>query len=171
MDPAIKHWVGLWDYLDGNFWGVWQWAATHLSPEEVGWQPTPRVASVGWNLHHLGEMLDYYLAHIFEQGPPVQSAPLLTMRSGNQDDGRYRDLHAIAAYHRRVRPAYRAWLSGLSGADLDRVIERQGRRSMTYAWAVGHIAEHESYHLGKVTLLRSLLAAREGVEPARRPRG
>jgi hypothetical protein len=28
------------------------------------------------------------------------------------------------------------------------------------AWAIGHLAEHESYHLGKVTLLRSLLAAR-----------
>ena len=40
MDPAIKHWVGLWDYLDGNFWHVWQWAAT-LRPEEVGWQPIP----------------------------------------------------------------------------------------------------------------------------------
>ncbi len=36
MDPAIKHWVGLWDYLDGNFWGVWQWAATHLGPDAVG---------------------------------------------------------------------------------------------------------------------------------------
>ena len=41
MDPTIKPWVGLWDYLDGNFWGFWQWAATHLSPDEVGWQPDP----------------------------------------------------------------------------------------------------------------------------------
>jgi len=48
----------------------------------------------------------------------------------------------------------------LQGADLDRVIERQGRRALTYAWAIGHIAEHESYHLGKCTLLRSLLAAK-----------
>src|SRR5262245_39914510 len=56
MDPALKHWVGLWDYLDGNFWGVCQWAAANLSPEQVGWQPVPQVASVGWNLQHLGEM-------------------------------------------------------------------------------------------------------------------
>jgi hypothetical protein len=55
MDPAIKHWVGLWDYLDGNFWGFWQWAESHLRPDEVGWQPIPQVASIGWNLHHLGE--------------------------------------------------------------------------------------------------------------------
>jgi hypothetical protein len=41
MDPAIKHWVGLWDYLDGNFWHVWQWAANHLSPDQVAWQPIP----------------------------------------------------------------------------------------------------------------------------------
>ena len=159
MDPAVKHWVELWDYLDGNFWHVWAWAAKHLSPEEVGWQPTPMVASVGWNLQHLGEMLDYYLAHVFDRGPQVSTAPLVTMRRASRDDGRFRDLHAIAAYHHRVRPAYREFLASLTLADLDRNIERSGREPMSMAWAVGHIAEHESYHLGKVTLLRNLLAA------------
>ena len=157
MDTAIQHWVGLWDLLDGNFWGVWQWATGSLTPEQVGWQPVPRVASIGWNLQHLGEMLDYYLAHVFGQGSPVQPGPLETMQSGDQDDGRYRDLAAIAAYHRQVRPRYRAFLGGLTGADLDRAIERRGRRTITYGWAVGHIAEHESYHIGKCTLLRNLL--------------
>jgi uncharacterized damage-inducible protein DinB len=160
MDPAIKHCVGMWDYLDSNFWRLWQWAAASLSAEEVGWQPVPQVASIGWNLQHLGEMLDYYLAHVFTQGPPVQQGPLRTMGSGSQDDGRYRDLQAIAGYHRQVRPAYRAFLAGMTAADLERVIERQGRRAITYAWAVGHIAEHESYHVGKCTLLRNLLAVR-----------
>jgi uncharacterized damage-inducible protein DinB len=157
MDAGIKHWVELWDYLDGNFWHVWQWAQAHLTPAQVGWQPTPRVASIGWNLQHLGEMLDHYLAHVFAQGPPVQSAPLATMVPGSLDDGRHRDLGAIADYHRQVRPAYRRFLAGLTSADLDRVIERHGRRAITYAWAVGHIAEHESYHLGKCTLLKNLL--------------
>jgi hypothetical protein len=160
MDAAIKHWVGLWDYLDGNFWALWQWAATHLSPDGVGWQPVPTVASIGWNLQHLGEMLDHYLAHVFDQGPPVQPQPLRTMRPGSQDDGRYRDLQAIAAYHQQVRPAYRTFLAGLSAADLDRVIDRTRRHAFSYAWAVGHIAEHESYHLGKCTLLRNLLVLR-----------
>jgi hypothetical protein len=166
MDPAVKHWVGLWDYLDGNFWRVWQWAEGRLRPEEVAWQPVPEVASVGWNLQHLGEMLDHYLTHVFARPCPVQAGPLLTMVPGSQDDGRYRDLHAIAAYHRQVRPAYRACLACLNAADLDRVIERQGRRAVTYAWAVGHIAEHESYHIGKCTLLRTLLAARRSDSPA-----
>jgi uncharacterized damage-inducible protein DinB len=161
MDPAIRPWVDLWDYLDGNFWGVWQWAKSNLGPDEVAWQPVPEVASVGWNLQHLGEMLDYYMAHVFERGPTVQPGPLLTMRSGSQDDGRFRDLDAIARYHRQVRPAYRAFLADLTLSDLERVIERQGRRSLTLAWAVGHIAEHESYHIGKCTLLRTLLRSRE----------
>jgi len=160
MDPAVKHWVELWDYLDGNFWDVWKWSADKLSPEQVGWQPTPAVASVGWNLQHLGEMLDYYLAHVFGRGPQVSAQPLVTMRRASRDDGRFRDLQAIAAYHRRVRPAYRAFLAGLTLAELDGTIERQGREPMGTAWAVGHIAEHESYHLGKVTLLRNLLAVR-----------
>lgn len=156
MDPVIKPWLELWDYLDGNFWSVCHWAKT-LTPAQAGWQPNPRVASVGWNLQHLGEMLDYYRAYVFRQGPVVSARPLDTMRSGSQDDGRYHDVSAIGNYHSQVRPAYRAFLAKLTGADLERVIERQSRRSFTYAWAVGHIAEHESYHLGKCTLLRNLL--------------
>jgi hypothetical protein len=159
VDLTIKPWVGLWDYLEGNFCGFWQWVATHLSPEEVGWQPVPQVASIGWNLQHLGEMLDHYLAHVFTQGESVQRTPLLTMRPHSQDDGRHRDLHGIAAYHRQVRPAYRAFLTGLTAADLDRRLGGSGR-VRTWAWAVGHIAEHESYHLGKCMLLRNLLPRR-----------
>jgi hypothetical protein len=160
MDATIKHWVALWDYLDDNFWRFWQWAEAKLTSTAVAWQPNPRVASIGWNLQHLGEMLDYYLAHVFNQGAPVQREPLRTMESGSLDDGRYRDLQPIAAYHRQVRPAYRAFLVGLTLADLDRVIERPGRRSISYAWAIGHIAEHESYHIGKCMLLRNLLPER-----------
>jgi uncharacterized damage-inducible protein DinB len=159
MDPAIKHWVGLWDYLDGNFWGMWQWASTHLAAQQVGWQPIPQVASIGWNLQHLAEMLDHYLSRVFSVSNLTQQTSLATMRSGSPDDGSYRDLQRIATYHRQVRPAYRQFLSGLKAADLDRVIQRLGRPDKTYAWAIGHIAEHESYHLGKCTLLRSLLRA------------
>jgi uncharacterized damage-inducible protein DinB len=157
MQPEMRHWVDLWDYLDGNFWGFWQWAVDHLTPAQVGWQPLPQVASVGWNLQHLGEMLDHYLAHVFRQANQVQGGPLFTMRAGSQDDGRYTDLQAIAAYHQQLRPAYRAFLSTLSPGDLDRIIERTNRRPINYGWCVGHIAEHESYHLGKCMLLRTLI--------------
>jgi uncharacterized damage-inducible protein DinB len=161
MDLVLKPWLDLWDYLDGNFWHVWKWANDNLRPEQVAWQPIPAVASIGWNLQHLGEMLDHYLTYVFNQpGPARESLP--TMRSGSRDDGRFHDLSAIAAYHKQVRPAYRRFLLTLGGPDLDRVIERQGRRGITYSWAIGHIAEHESYHVGKCTLLRSLLAARPG---------
>jgi len=155
MDASLKHWVGLWDYLVGNFWGIWQWATEHLSPDSVGWQPVPHVASIGWNLHHLGEMLDLYLSRVFRVGPQIQESPLLTMKSGSLDDGRYRELEAIAAYHRLVRPAYRSFLCQLTLADLDRSLNAGHER--TWGWAIGHIAEHESYHTGKCTLLRSLL--------------
>ena len=136
MDPTIKHWVGLWNYLDGNFWGFWQWAAAHLSPDEVGWQPVSQVASIGWNLQHLGEMLDHYLVHVFAQAGPVQRAPLETMQSGSRDDGRHRDLQAIAVYHRQVRPAYQAFLSRLTAADLDRPLAGRGQ-ARTWAWLWG----------------------------------
>jgi uncharacterized damage-inducible protein DinB len=160
MDPVVKPWLDLWDYLDGNFWAVWRWASTNLSPEEVGWQPIPEVASVGWNLQHLAEMLDHYLAHVFDAGPQVRLGALVTMRRASQDDGRFRDLETIAEYHRRVRPAYRSFLAARTAADFDRPLDPTGRSAHSYAWAIGHIAEHESYHLGKVTLLRSLLAGR-----------
>jgi hypothetical protein len=80
------------------------------------------------------------------------------MRPRSLDDGRHRDLQAIAAYHRQLRPAYRTFLSRLTAADLDRALA--GGRARTWGWAVGHLAEHESCHLGKCMLLRNLLPAR-----------
>jgi hypothetical protein len=102
-------------------------------------------------------MLDHYLAHVFAHAEPVQRTPLETMRPGSRDDGRHRDLQAIAAYHQQLRPAYRTFLSQLTAADLDRTLA--GGRTRTWGWAVGHIAEHEIYHLGKCMLLRNLLPA------------
>jgi uncharacterized damage-inducible protein DinB len=160
MHPEIQRWVDYWDYLDQNFWGLCDWFRRELEPDEIGWRPVPGVASVGWNLWHLGEMLDYYLDRVFDQGPAVAKGSLVTMVSGSRDDGRFKDLDAIVAYHRQVRPAYRRYLAGLTTDDLARPIERTGRRTITVAWAVGHIHEHESYHLGKCTLLRRLILAR-----------
>jgi uncharacterized damage-inducible protein DinB len=159
MDAVIKPWVDLWDYLDGNFWHICDWGSQQLTPAELAWQPIPRVASVGWNLQHLAEMLDHYLAHVFHYQPPVRNQ-LPTMSTGNQDDGRWHDLHAIAGYHLLVRPAYRSFLAGLSANEFELTRQSPRRQNFSWAWAIGHIAEHESYHLGKCTLLRSLLMER-----------
>lgn len=159
MDPVIKPWIELWDYLDGNFWHVWQWASLQLSPGEVCWQPLPQVASVGWNLQHLGEMLDHYLAYAFCAQKPLNHQ-LPTMLAGSFDDGRFSDCQKTAAYHQRLRPAYRLFLERLTARDLERTLGPRGDRS--WGWAIGHIAEHESYHLGKCTLLRSFLQQRRG---------
>src|SRR5262245_44295119 len=137
MPNEIERWLDYWDYLDGNFWGLWNLFKRELTPAEIAWQPVPSVASIGWNLMHLGEMLDYYLDRIFHQGPPVQKTPLVTMISGSQDDGRLTDLEEIAAYHRQLRPVYRRYLSQLNPDDLAQPIERSGRRTITIAWAVG----------------------------------
>jgi uncharacterized damage-inducible protein DinB len=167
MDREIARWVEFWDYLDGNFRGTLSRLADELTPEEIAFQPAATVASIGWNLRHLGEMLDYYLSRVFGAGPQVSPAPLVTMAPDSRDDGRFADLAAVGAYHDRVRPAYRRYLSGLTGADLTAAIERQGRRTITVGWAVAHIHEHESYHLGKCTLLRSLILERRKIAPFR----
>jgi DinB superfamily len=165
VHAEIQRWVDYWDYLDGNFWGICNWLRRDLAPAEIAWQPTPTIASIGWNLMHLGEMLDYYLDRVFKQGPPVRTGPLVTMISGSQDDGRFNSLGDIESYHRVVRPAYRSYLASLSPDDLAQSIERRGGRTITIAWAIGHIHEHESYHLGKCTLLRSwVMARRSGAE-------
>jgi uncharacterized damage-inducible protein DinB len=163
MDPITKPWLDLWDYLDRRFWSVWQWSASQLEPEEVRWQPSPQVASIGWNLQHLAEMLDHYLAHVFRCQAQVRPGTLRTMEHNMPDDGRFEDLQAIGAYHRQVRPAYRQLLTRLNGSDFERVLEPGRRAPVTIAWAVGHIAEHESYHLGKFTLLRTLLMQRRSL--------
>ncbi len=156
----MKHWLALWDHLDGNFWACCRAFAQEFTPEQLAWQPVRDVASIGWNLRHLGEMLDQYLTKVFRAQPATTSRePLVTMLTDSRDDGRFGDLAAIAEYHRQVRPAYRRFLASLKEADLDRPMSPRPN-APTLAWAVGHIAEHESYHHGKCTLLRTLLRAR-----------
>lgn len=154
MDQTVEHLVALWDHLDANFWRFWRSADARFRPDQVGWRPNPRVASIGWNLWHLAETLDHYLSRVFGRCAPAGDEPLLTMVPGGRDDGRFRELDAVAAYHRRVRPAYRAFLTDSSAADL---ATRLGDTGRNWGWAVGHIAEHESYHLGKCVLLGNLL--------------
>jgi hypothetical protein len=158
MSHDLRHWLDFWDYLDRNFWSYCQWFGRELTPEQIGWQPIPQVASIGWNLRHLGEMLDHYLTKVFRVQPgPVSAEPLITMVEDSQDDGRFRDLGAIMEYHRQVRPTYRRFLASLKAEDMDRPLAfRPGSHAV--GWAVGHIAEHESYHFGKCTLLRKLLS-------------
>jgi DinB family protein len=161
MHHEMRHWIALWDYLDGNFWGCCRWFERELSAAQIGWQPVPSVASIGWNLQHLGEMLDHYLTHVFKaRSRTLASEPLVTMQRDSQDDGRFHDLQEIKSYHLMLRPAYREFLGTLTDDDMDEPLSPRGAHST--AWAVGHIAEHESYHLGKCTLLRSLILARRG---------
>jgi len=153
----MTHWLALWDYLDRNFWGICQWFGREMEPEEIAWQPIPQVASIGWNLRHLGEMLDHYLTHVFHaQEKPHSPKPLVTMMENSQDDGRFKYLPAIMEYHRHLRPTYRRFLESLCPKDMDKPLSARPN-AHTIAWAVGHIAEHESYHLGKCTLLRNLI--------------
>ena len=154
MDPALRHWINAWDDLDERFWAVVAWAERSLSPTELAWKPAPTVASIGFNLMHLGEMLDYYLHYAFGYTQVTLKGELPTMRRGAQDPGTYDDLDTIVRYHKRLRPAYRRYLESLELQDLDRPIFG-GRRNI--GWAIAHIHEHESYHIGKCMLLRALL--------------
>ncbi len=156
MDPAIRPWVEAWDDLDERFWSFVTWARSHLSPEELCWQPCPDVASIGFNLIHLAEMLDYYLHKVFQPDSTPVRWPLPTMARAAVDPGTYSELDDIVAYHRIVRPRYRAFLTTLTLADFARPLFG-GRRSV--GWAIAHIHEHESYHLGKCMLLRTLIRA------------
>ena len=157
MDPAIRHWVEAWDDLDQRFWQFVSWARVHLSPGELAWQPCPEVASIGFNLVHLAEMLDYYLHVVFLPNSNPVRPPLRTMERNARDTGTHTDLGETIAYHRVVRPRYRQFLTSLTLSDFDRPLFG-GRRSL--GWAVAHIHEHESYHLGKCMLLRTLIRSR-----------
>ncbi len=160
MPHPLGHYLDFWDYLDGRFWSVCDWFGQELTSRQLAWQPVPEIASIGWNLRHLGEMLDDYLTREFQvQATPVAKEPLVTMVDGSRDDGRFDDLPAITAYHRQLRPTYRDFLNSLSPDDLARPLSaRPGAHSL--AWAIEHIAEHESYHLGKCMLLRNLMRSR-----------
>lgn len=84
---------------------------------------------------------------------------------GMPNPEQYADLAAVRAEFAAVEPKLRSYVAGLSQADLERVLEYQNLKGVTFRDEIGkalqHLANHGSYHRGQVTtLLRQL-----GAEP------
>jgi uncharacterized damage-inducible protein DinB len=76
----------------------------------------------------------------------------------------YPDMAAVRAQWAETEPTLLAYVSGLSAADLDRVLEFRNAKGAVLRDPIGqilqHLANHGTYHRGQITtLLRQLGAA------------
>jgi len=75
----------------------------------------------------------------------------------------YPDLLAVRAQWAETEPTLRAYVSGLSAADLERILEFRNAKGIVFRDQIGnilqHLANHGSYHRGQVTTLLRQLGA------------
>jgi uncharacterized damage-inducible protein DinB len=153
-------------------------ASRDLTPEELAWQPSAGVNTVGMLLAHiaiaevhltqigvLGER-EGHVAEVLRIGADADGMP---MPPDGRPPATLADKHLVwfdglldrsLAYATRVA-------RGLSDSDLERVIERPrpegSRRVFNVRWALHHIVEHAAGHFGQILLVRHL----RGKEPPR----
>ncbi|HVP38269.1 MAG TPA: DinB family protein [Candidatus Saccharimonadales bacterium] len=150
-------------------------ATRDLTPAELEWQPAPGVNSIGMLLAHIA-VAEVHLVQVGVMGQAENDVrPVLGI--GAADDGiplapgaappevlRGRDLEFYDGLLARARAHTRPVLAGLEDADLDRRVERPrpdgSRRRFNVGWLLSHLADHQSTHLGQITLLQRM--ARSG---------
>jgi len=75
----------------------------------------------------------------------------------------YPDLASVRAKWAEIEPRLHAYVSGLTQADLDRVLEYRNLKGVAFRDPIGHIlqhlANHGSYHRGQITTLLRQLGA------------
>jgi uncharacterized damage-inducible protein DinB len=76
----------------------------------------------------------------------------------------YPDMAAVRAQWAETESTLRAYVSGLSAADLDRILEFSNAKGVVFRDQIGnilqHLANHGSYHRGQITTLLRQLGAK-----------
>jgi uncharacterized damage-inducible protein DinB len=144
-----------------------------LKPEELSWQPSPGMNTIGMLLAHIA-IVELFWVHV---GPAALTEPEFdsvgVLGIGADDDGlplpesgappavlAGRDLAFFDDVLARARAHTRRHTLGLRDQDLGRMgsLTRPDgtSSSFTVRWVLYHILEHQAGHYGQILLLRHL---------------
>jgi hypothetical protein len=149
-----------WDDLDRVVDGLD--AATAISA-------APGESSAAWTVGHLANQLDAWTNVRFQGRPPHPLISQPRFRVGGT--GEENDWEAVRAAAIGVRAAARAYLEGLTDADLDLVIPYDGSithlraRGLNLRYAVLRTIAHHYFHIGEIATKRTGLGHSVGDYP------
>lgn len=146
-------------------------AVEGLTPEDLVREPAPGANTVGWLVWHTARVEDHHVAELLH-GPQVWEGDRWPARFGLPSDPDNTGYGHTAAEVRSVVPASRddlvgyldevhartvGWLTGLTPADLDEVVDRRWDPPVTMGVRLVSIADDGLQHLGQAAYVRGLL--------------
>jgi uncharacterized damage-inducible protein DinB len=146
-------------------------AVDGLSPEQLHWAPAPGANSVGWLIWHLTRVQDHHLGEVLGQEQVYLSggwAARFGLKADPSDIGyghtpaqvagvRPESAQALVEYYDAVHARTRAYLSGLAGEDLDRIVDERWSPPVTLGVRLVSVLDDDTQHVGQAAYVRGLL--------------
>lgn len=145
-----------------------------LDEQQLRWYPGPRANSIAWLVWHLTRVQDDHLAGVadseqlwlsegWEQrfGLPLEPRDIGYGHTVKQSHQVFASAELLASYHEAVHLRTVQIIASLTGADLERIIDRRWDPPVTVAVRLVSVVNDITQHVGQAAYLRGLLQVDE----------
>jgi uncharacterized damage-inducible protein DinB len=147
-------------------------AVDGLTPEQLTWAPADGANPIGWLVWHLTRTQDHHLAELLDReqvwvsGDWAGRFGLATADPRNTGYGhsaaqvrsiRPESAEVLVGYFTAVATRTREFLGGLTGQDLDRVVDQRWDPPVTLGVRLVSVLDDDTQHVGQAAYVRGLL--------------
>ncbi len=146
-------------------------AVDGLTPDQLRWAPAPGANSIGWLVWHLARIQDDHVAELIgdeQEWASGRWAPRFRLAPDMLDTGygysaadvarvRPENAATLVAYYDAVARRTRTFLDGLTGDDLDRVVDEAWDPPVTLGVRLVSVLGDDMQHVGQAAYVRGIL--------------
>lgn len=142
-----------------------------LTAEQLRWAPAEGANTIGWLVWHLTRVQDSHVAELLDDDQVYVTGdwgPRFGLKSDPSDTGygdsagqisrvEPRSAQVLLDYYQAVHDRTLAYVSGLTDADLDRVVDERWDPPVTLGVRLVSVIDDDAQHAGQAGYLRGLL--------------
>lgn len=130
----------------------------------LAWRPAPGRAHIGWQALHCAVTLDKYIHFLRGQEPRNPQAVADFGGGSTPSDEKVPSLDAIRSALAESYELVRGYISGLTDADLDKVLTNPGNKQRSIRETIILLTWHEAHHQGQIHITWNMYKAAHGMK-------